>query len=289
MVRTGGLEPPPPGFVVRHIVPLCYVRMVRRAGLDERRINWLPSLVSNQASPVNNRLPSPRWLDGKKLVETVGNAPTATILQGSSAPLCCPRMWCLELVSSQPLRVFSAALSPDQLPRRIGLPAEAPKARRLVRTAGVEPTPPEWRSGTLPLSHVRHSASSRAFDARLRRAMDARKRAGGASPRIRTSRRPTCLFHRRRFYGPVAGKGRVYVSSAFAEASADSLRARGWLASRSATRRLEEGEGVEPSTVRSARFSRPVACHHAPPSDQESVISNQWSEEPRSRLMTDYR
>src|SRR3977135_292595 len=25
----------------------------------------------------------------------------------------------------------------------------------LARTAGVEPTPPEWRSGTLPLSHVR--------------------------------------------------------------------------------------------------------------------------------------
>ena len=26
-----------------------------------------------------------------RLVETVGNAPTTTILQGSSAPLCCPR------------------------------------------------------------------------------------------------------------------------------------------------------------------------------------------------------
>ena len=30
--------------------------------------------------------------------------------------------------------------------------------------------------------------------------------------------------------------------------------------------RMAEGEGVEPSTVRSARFSGPVACHHAPPS-----------------------
>lgn len=27
----------------------------------------------------------------------------------------------------------------------------------LVRTAGFEPAPPEWRSGTLPLSHVRVS------------------------------------------------------------------------------------------------------------------------------------
>jgi hypothetical protein len=30
--------------------------------------------------------------------------------------------------------------------------------------------------------------------------------------------------------------------------------------------KLAEGEGVEPSTVRSARLSRPVACRHAPPS-----------------------
>ncbi len=32
-------------------------------------------------------------------------------------------------------------------------------------------------------------------------------------------------------------------------------------------RMMAEGEGVEPSTVRSARFSGPVACHHAPPSE----------------------
>ena len=36
---------------------------------------------------------------------------------------------------------------------------------------------------------------------------------------------------------------------------------------RRGTRRLAEGEGVEPSTVRSARFSGPVACRHAPPSE----------------------
>jgi hypothetical protein len=30
---------------------------------------------------------------------------------------------------------------------------------------------------------------------------------------------------------------------------------------------MAEGEGVEPSTVRSARFSGPVACRHAPPSE----------------------
>src|SRR5882757_8799760 len=30
---------------------------------------------------------------------------------------------------------------------------------------------------------------------------------------------------------------------------------------------MAEGEGVEPSTLRSARFSGPVACRHAPPSE----------------------
>jgi hypothetical protein len=34
-----------------------------------------------------------------------------------------------------------------------------------------------------------------------------------------------------------------------------------------AAHRMAEGKGVEPSTARSARFSRPVACHHAPPSN----------------------
>jgi hypothetical protein len=56
----------------------------------------------------------------------------------------------------------------------------------LVRTAGIEPTPPEWRSGTLPLSHVRMV------------------RPRGFEPLVG---RPAC-FARRRFYRPVAGKGR---------------------------------------------------------------------------------
>src|SRR5262245_49655587 len=82
---------------------------------------------------------------------------------------------------------------------RFGLLAEAAKRRRLARTAGIEPAPPEWRSGTLPLSHVR---------VRI-----------GAPPRIRTSRRPTCWFHRRRFYRPVAGGGRLPECAAAAHAA----------------------------------------------------------------------
>jgi hypothetical protein len=86
-------------------------------------------------------------------VEHRGNAPRRTCLQGMSAPLCVPRSvdrfgrnwwterdsnprlplarrllsllsyrpsWGSELVSSQPLRGFGAALSPDQLSERIG-------------------------------------------------------------------------------------------------------------------------------------------------------------------------
>ena len=41
------------------------------------------------------------------VVETAGNAPAATILQGSSAPLCCPLNWCLGHVSSVLLPIFS--------------------------------------------------------------------------------------------------------------------------------------------------------------------------------------
>ncbi len=55
----------------------------------------------------------------RRLVEHRGNAPRRTCLQGMPAPLCVPH-WRSELVSSQPLRVFGAALSPDQLSERIG-------------------------------------------------------------------------------------------------------------------------------------------------------------------------
>jgi hypothetical protein len=73
----------------------------------------------------------------------------------------------------KPQRSVFAKASTDTRPMRPCPPK--PWRRRVVRTAGIEPAPPEWRSGTLPLSHVRVVV--------------------GASPRIRTSRRPTCRFH----------------------------------------------------------------------------------------------
>ena len=62
LARTEGFEPPPSGSVIRRIIQLCYVRFVR----------FRPQVTAGE------------------LVETAGNAPAATILQGSSAPLCCP-------------------------------------------------------------------------------------------------------------------------------------------------------------------------------------------------------
>ena len=124
------------------------------------------------------------------------------------------------MVSSQPLRVFSAALSPDQLPRL--------SSKELVRTAGVEPTPPEWRSGTLPLSHVR--------------------------------------VVRPRGFEPLVGRPADFIDAGFTDRWQERdaktfVRLRRGFGGQPSPRRLAEGEGVEPSTRGSARFSRPVACH----------------------------
>ncbi len=87
-----------------------------------------------------------------------------------SAPLCVSRIWRSELVSSQPLRVFGAALSPDQL-SELGPPSprlrravfaievwpagRSALARRLARMAVIETASPEWRSGAGPSSYTR--------------------------------------------------------------------------------------------------------------------------------------
>ena len=83
------------------------------------------------------------------MVETVGNAPTATILQGSSAPLCCPHGaegWF-----------------------RANLPASSARCshqisflgKDLVRASVIETESPEWHSGARPSSYVRMVGSGR--------------------------------------------------------------------------------------------------------------------------------
>ncbi len=122
-----------------------------------------------------------------------------------------PWNWCLELVSSQPLRVFSAALSPDQLPRLV-----------VVNWRGRGESNSFRRSGAPALNQSTTSAE----------------------------------FFREAIGAPL--------SSADLPVSQTPVLQTG---GRRRTRTVEEGEGVEPSTVRSARFSGPVACRHAPPSE----------------------
>src|SRR5712692_1481094 len=76
------------------------------------------------------------------LVETVGNAPTAAILQGSPALLCCPR-------ARGPYRADSCASSA----RRNDLICHP--GFNVVRTAGIEPTSSKWHSEAQPIDHVR--------------------------------------------------------------------------------------------------------------------------------------
>src|SRR5215467_14368991 len=90
---------PPPGFVVRHIVQFATCALVR------------------------------------KMVETVGNAPTATILQGSSAPLCCPRGaegWFRANLTACSARCFHQISFLDELERPAGNRTHRPHVGNVV-------------------------------------------------------------------------------------------------------------------------------------------------------------
>ena len=100
LARTGGLEPPPPGFVVRHIVQFCYVRRLERPTGFEPAFpslrGWCPALDDDRelapaagfepaSFSVNSRARSPGVLDRNRLVEKPGVEPGTSILQGSTA------------------------------------------------------------------------------------------------------------------------------------------------------------------------------------------------------------
>ena len=122
-----------------------------------------------------------------------------------------------------------------------------------VWTAGIEPAPPEWRSGTLPLSHVREGSDRSAA------AVMPSRRAAAVRPSWSWWVGMELNHHSRcgAFTAPWARQCPAYPSVAARER---------WL------RELAEGEGVEPSTQRSARLSRPVAHRCAPPS-----VNVKWS------------
>jgi hypothetical protein len=79
MARRRGFEPRSSRLRTGHPEPLDDRREV---GSPTRTRTWIPRLTAGRPAD---------WTIGNELVETVGNAPTATILQGSSALLCCPR------------------------------------------------------------------------------------------------------------------------------------------------------------------------------------------------------
>jgi hypothetical protein len=100
---------------------------------------------------------------GMNLVETRGTAPRAAILQGSPAPLCCPRAssWfraTLSATSAQrfhqiSLRGVLRLAEPKLVEANVRL--RALRERRLVRTGRIELPSLEWRSNIEPINYVR--------------------------------------------------------------------------------------------------------------------------------------
>ena len=93
-----------------------------------------------------------------KLVEKVGDDPTATILQGSSAPRCFPRMVARGGVEP-PTRGFSDRRSTAELPRRVSIERKSSvKLSSMISWSGqgeLNSRHSRWQRDTLPLSYVR--------------------------------------------------------------------------------------------------------------------------------------
>ena len=142
LARTGGLEPPPPGFVIRHIVQFCYVRRLERPTGFEPAFpssrGWCPALDDDRelapaagfepaSFSVNSRARSPGVLDRKNWWRNRESNPgrrlpgCASSCASRASPTCARSCKdhlhpsavpvCRGLVSSQPPRVFSAVLS----------------------------------------------------------------------------------------------------------------------------------------------------------------------------------
>jgi hypothetical protein len=121
----------------------------------------------------------------------------------------------------------------------------------LVPGVGFEPTSP----------HLQRGAVTRSASQARRRELVRTRRIELLSPEWRSSIEP--INYVRRTFRWCAPED-LNLSSADLPVSETPVLQTG---GRRGTLKLEEGEGVEPSTVRSARFSRPVACRHAPPSE----------------------
>jgi hypothetical protein len=181
---------PRPDPLDRRQTPRAARRAARPCDKTGRTLTWAsrPGNAPARLTGVDRWAENNIWLNRNRyqcyLVEKPGVEPGTAILQGSPAARCFP------LVD-----------------------------RWMVPGVGFEPTSPRFRRGAVTRSasqafaNWRGRGESNSFHRSGAPALNqsttsAKPSACGASPRIRTSRRPTCLFHRRRFYRPVAGQGR---------------------------------------------------------------------------------
>jgi hypothetical protein len=99
-----------------------------RPHMRRRKLSWLPPYDSNVPSSVNSGAPSPRWLDGNEMVETVGLEPTSACLQNRRAdPALSPNnpgifrtKWCLKMESNHRRARLQHAALPLSYPGNSG-------------------------------------------------------------------------------------------------------------------------------------------------------------------------
>jgi hypothetical protein len=99
-----------------------------RPHMRRRKLSWLPPYDSNVPSSGNSGAPSPRWLDGNEMVETVGLEPTSACLQNRRADPALPpnnpgifrTKWCLKMESNHRRARLQRAALPLSYPGNRG-------------------------------------------------------------------------------------------------------------------------------------------------------------------------
>jgi hypothetical protein len=148
-----------------------------RPHMRRRKLSWLPPYDSNVPSSGNSGAPSPRWLDGNEMVETVGLEPTSACLQNRRADPALPpnnpgifrTKWCLKMESNHRRARLQRAALPLSYPGNRGAdggnrtcipgaalqgPANGPRPHfEMVGNRGIEPRTRKGAGFTGPLSH----------------------------------------------------------------------------------------------------------------------------------------
>lgn len=164
----------------------------------------------------------------------------------------------------------------------------------LVERAGLEPASPACKAGALPIelssrawgrfrAHLSAASTRRFHQISFPGELARTRRIELLSPEWRSGIEPINYIRmvRPRGFEPLVGQPACFTDAGFTdrwqERDAYVVPSLELVLARRSPResKVAEGEGVEPSTARSARFSGPVACHHAPPSVTVSVIRSQ--------------